>query len=466
MKRFYQQLIVLFYCVLCLTGGTALAQASKGFQGPVTTITIDGPINPATNDFLRTSIAKASELDSRLLVVTLNTPGGLLPSMQKMVEALLEAPLPVAVFVSPSGGGAVSAGVFVTMAAHVAAMAPGTTIGAAHPVLGTGGDIKGDMRMKIENFTVALITAIAEQRNRNARWAERAVRESVSITDREAVEENVVDLVAADVDRLLEKIEGRTVQVNSNPVVLSGLSSAPRQEITMSIKQEVVNILADPNVAVLLGLAAMIGLGIELYHPGAILPGVIGAICLILSLTSAQVLPISYGGLGLLLLGMLFFGVEIFVPSFGIWGVAGIVCFVLGAIYFIDDEMVWSGKGFGVNPYLVGGFAAFGGMSLLTLVTVAVRVKNSKVATGREGMIGERGRVIEEFVSDNGQFVGRVEAMGSIWKARAQTISEASFERGVKIVVRGIEPGMVLVVEAIDVVESVDVESVDKKEFV
>jgi membrane-bound serine protease (ClpP class) len=216
----------------------------------------------------------------------------------------------------------------------------------------------------------------------------------------------------------------------------------------MSLKQIVVNVLADPNVAVLLGLAAMIGIGIELYHPGAVLPGVLGAICLVLSLTSAQVLPISYGGVSLLVLGVLFFGVEIFVPSFGIWGVAGIVCFVLGSIYFIDDQMVWSGKGFGVNPYLVGGVAAIGGLAMMALVTVAVRVKNRKVATGREGMIGERGRVIEAFAMDNSQLVGRVEAMGSIWSARASSNTATGYQPGLQIVVKAIEPGMVLVVEA------------------
>lgn len=435
--------LFIFLLALCVP---SIAIASN----PVVTISIDGPINPATNDFLRTSISKAESMDARLLIVNLNTPGGLVPSMQKMVEALLEAPLPVVVYVSPSGGGAISAGVFVTMAAHVAVMAPGTTIGAAHPVLGTGGDIKGDMRMKMENFMVALITAIAEQRDRNTKWAEDAVRESVSITDREAVTLKVVDFTAASEQRLLEKLEGKTVKIDGRPIVLKNLADAPRTEIKMSFKQEVVNILADPNVAVLLGLGAMIGLGIELYHPGALLPGIFGAICLVLSLTSAQVLPISYGGLGLLLLGVVFFGVEIFVPSFGIWGVSGIICLILGSIYYIDTDMVFSNNEFGVNKGLVGTLAAFGGLSLFGLVSMAVKVRNRKITTGKEGLKGKKGKVLESFVlnEEQGILEGRVRVDGSIWSARAsKEINLESLTKGDPIFVEDIETGMVLVVK-------------------
>jgi len=416
----------------------------------VVKISINGPINPATNDFLRTSIAKAKSDDASLLLVNLNTPGGLVPSMQKMVEALLEAPLPVVVYVSPSGGGAISAGVFVTMAAHVAVMAPGTTIGAAHPVLGTGGDIKGDMRMKMENFMVALITAIAEQRGRNVEWAEQAVRESVSITDKEAVATKVVDFTAADENRVLEKLSGRTVQVDGRPITLKDLSSVPRTEIKMSLKQEVVNILADPNIAVLLGLGAMIGLGIELYHPGALLPGIFGAICLILSLTSAQVLPITYGGIGLLLLGLVFFGVELAVPSFGIWGISGIICLVLGSIYYIDSDMIWSSKEFGVNRGMVGTLAALGGLSLFGLVSMAVKVSNQKVTTGKEGLVGELGKVLDSFVlnEEQGVLEGRVRVDGSIWRAKASKENKLErLSRGDPIAVEKIEAGMVLFIK-------------------
>ncbi len=407
--------VLLATCVwsLCLV---VQAQSSGG----IVVIRINGPINPAADDYLRSSLQKAKEQNAQLFVLELNTPGGLLTSMQTMVESLLDSPIPTVVYVSPSGAGAISAGVFITMAGNFAVMAPGTNIGAAHPVLSGGEDVKGHMGEKVENFAVSLIKAIAEQRGRNVAWAEQAVRESVAITDREALQEKVIDFVASDLDRVLEQIEGKTVTVKGASITLKDLQHAPRRHIEMNLKQKVVNILSDPNIAILLGLGAMLGIGIELYHPGAILPGVVGVVCLILSLTAGQVLPISQGGLALLLLGATFFVVELFIPSFGIWGAAGIICLVLGSIYFIDTDQVWSASGFAVDKLMVGTVAACVGSLLMVVCYLALKSSTRKVSTGQEGLIGKVAKAHNDFTpgKQDGWFEGRVFVMGEIWRAR------------------------------------------------
>ena len=388
-------------------------------SGPVYIITISGAITPATDDFLKTSIEKAEQRAARLLVVRLDTPGGLLTSMQTMSGAILEAPMPTVVYVSPGGAGAISAGVFVTMAAHFAVMSPGTTIGAAHPVTGGGGDVEGDMGTKVENFAVSLIKTIAKERDRNIEWAEKAVRESVAITDSEAVDLKVVDFVAADMDSLLSKIEEEERIVKNRKFSLKGVAGAERIRGEMSFKQEVVALLADPNIAILLGLLAFAGIGIELYHPGGIIPGLVGGISLILSLISSQVVPIRTGGVLLLLLGGALFVAELFIPSFGVWGICGIICLVLGSIYFVDTDVVWSSPEFSVNMVGVGTSAAVIGILLLWLCFVAIRTTKKRSLTGAEALIGKQGRVIEEFrpVFEEKCLRGKVSLMGEIWHA-------------------------------------------------
>ncbi len=439
--------IVLFVslCLLFVCAFSPVSAQNTGTSGPILVGTIDGPINPATDDYLKTLVARAQSEDARLIVLRLNTPGGLLTSMQTMVRVLLESDIPIVVYVSPRGGGAISAGVFLTLAADVAVMAPGTTIGAAHPVLGDGSNVQGDMREKLENFTVSLITAIAEQRGRNVRWAEQAVRESVAITDREAMEEGVVDMIAGDMDSLLNKLEGKTLSVKGQPKTLRNLASAPRVEVEMSLKQIVVNILADPNIAILLGLGALLGIAIELYHPGGVLPGVFGVVCLILSLAAGQVLPISSAGVMLLCLGFILFGVELFIPSFGVWGAAGIVSMVLGAIYFLDTDQVWSGSGYGVNRWAIGSMAALSGSLILGVVYMALRAGELKVATGAESMVGSLGTVRTAFAPDKndaGVLVGKVDLLGTIWNARLEVGTDASEVE--------IQPGDSVRVDAVD----------------
>ncbi len=434
-----------FTAVILFSISTALAA-----NGPVMIAEISGTINPATDDYLRTALKKAEERNARLFVLKLNTPGGLLPSMQSMVEMLLQAGVPTVVYVSPQGGSATSAGVFVTMAGHFAAMAPGTTIGAAHPVLGGGGDIQGDMREKIENYAVSLGRAIAEQRGRNVKWAEAAVRESVSITDREAVAEKVVDFSASDLPRLLEELEGKSANVRGTSVTLAGLASSPQEVIEMNLRQQVANFLSDPNIAMLLGLGALLGIGIELYHPGAILPGVFGAVCLVLSLIAAQVVPINTGGLLLLVLSGVLFIAEVFAPSFGVLGVAGVVCLILGSLYFVDTDEVWSQTGFTVQRGLIGTLAGVTGGLLLLVSSVAMRAQKGRFHTGKEGLEGKDAVTVTDFVPDTqGGASGRVRVMGEIWQARIDSSGSVLPKAGDVLAVVAVDEGLRLLVRTI-----------------
>jgi membrane-bound serine protease (ClpP class) len=411
-------------------------------ESPVIVLEINGTINPATDDYLKTGLAAAKEAKASAVVVKLNTPGGLLTSMQSMVQSLLESDIPTIVYVSPSGASATSAGVFITLAGHVAVMAPGTTIGAAHPVGSGGEDIQGDTRTKVENFSVSLIRAISEQRSRNVQWAEKAVRESVSITDRDAVAEKIIDFSANDLDSLLEQLGGRTVSVKGSPTTLPELKSAPRKSIPMSFKQQVVNILSDPNIAMFIGLAALAGIGIEFYHPGLILPGVIGAICLILSLTAAQVLPINIGGAALFGLGVMFIVIETLSPGIFIWGIAGVICLVLGSVYLIDTEVLWGFGSYQIDYASVGGSAGLLGVVLLLLGAAAAKAIRSPVQSGLESLIGQSAVVKEPFKVVGEFATGRIELNGELW--RAEIPGETPLQPGDRVKVVAMGDGMVL----------------------
>jgi len=440
--RFVRLSLVLWTLLLLLS---LLPLSSAAGDGPIVIATISGTINPATDDYLKTAVHRAEEQHARLFILRLNTPGGLVPSMQSMVETLLSASIPTVVYVWPQGGGATSAGVFVTMAGNFAVMAPGTTIGAAHPVMGGGSDIQGDMREKIENYAVSLSRAIAEQRGRNVKWAEDAVRESVSITDRDAVAEKVVDFSASDLDRILEELEGKPVTVRGVTSNLQGLKSASREEVPMNLRQQVTALLADPNIAMLLGLGAMLGIGVELYHPGAIFPGVFGAICLVLSLIAGSVIPINTGGLLLLLLSAAFFVSELFIPS-GVLGVAGVISMILGALYFVDTDQVWSASGFTIERGMIGTAAGIVGGLLLLVSTVALRAQREKVKTGREGLVDQQVSVVTDFQFDAGlgMLLGRVRVMGEIWKARMVSDDTEPPKAGEKLFIQEVEDGLSL----------------------
>jgi membrane-bound serine protease (ClpP class) len=282
---------------------SAMAQPQDAPSPHVDLIVIDGSINPAVDDFIRESIARAKSKGARALIIQLDTPGGLLSSTRTIVKEIFAAPVPVIVYVAPTGSGAGSAGVFITLSAHIAAMAPGTNIGAAHPVAGGGQEVKGVMGEKIENFVASFSETIARQRGRNAEWAIQAVRKSVSITEKEALKQNVIDIVAKDIDDLLQQAHGRKVDLDGRESTLD-LRSARVVRLEMSLKQRVLNAIANPNIAYLLMMAGILGLYFEFSNPGVIFPGVAGAICLLLAFASLQVLPFNYVGLILILLGI------------------------------------------------------------------------------------------------------------------------------------------------------------------
>ena len=376
-------------------------------------IIIDGPISPATDDFITSAIELADDGGALALVVQLDTPGGLLQSTKTIVQAILSAPLPVIVYVAPGGASATSAGVFITLSGHIAAMAPGTTIGAAHPVSGGGADIEGDMGKKVENFAVSFIGSIAEQRGRNVEWAEAAVRESVSITESEAVEQQVVDVIAGGIDELTELIDGRTVNVAGEDVVLdfsSARTPAGRVIVVdheMTLRQRVLNVITDPNIAYLLMMAGMLGLYMEFSNPGTIFPGVAGAICLLLALQASQVLPINLTAIMLLILGMSFMVAELFLPSFGVLGFGGLLALTLGSLFLYTPESQLI-----VDRSLILASVMMFGAALLLILTVIVRDRKRRARTGAEGLVGEIGKAVGAIDG-----TGRVRVHGEYWNA-------------------------------------------------
>ena len=386
-------------------------------------IVIDGSINPAVASFVHESIARAHDEDAPALVIQLDTPGGLLPSMQVIVKDILAAPLPVIVYVAPSGGGAGSAGVFITLAAHVAAMAPGTSIGAAHPVGGAGEDIKGTLGRKIVNYTASFSEAIAHKRGRNVEWAAKAVRKSVSITAEEAARLNVVDFVAKDLDEVVARADGRTVDVAGESRKLA-LGKAVRgaeghvrvHTYEMRLSQRVLNVIADPRIASLLMMAGLLGLYIEFTHPGLAFPGVAGAICLILALAALHVLPVNTSALALLLLGVALLVAEAFLPTFGVIGAGGLVAFVLGALFLFDVAET----GVVVPKSLVFGVAGAVAGIMLVVATLVARSQRAQASLGAEGMVGAvgvaRGRLAP---------VGPVLLRGEYWTAESDEVVDA-----------------------------------------
>jgi membrane-bound serine protease (ClpP class) len=400
---------IILLLLIALGAGVLAAQSKDAAPPHVDLIAIDGSINPAVDDFIRESIARAKNNGARALVVQLDTPGGLLTSTRTIVKEMLGAQVPVMVWVGPSGAGAGSAGVFITLAAHVAAMAPGTNIGAAHPVAGGGQEVKGVMGEKIENFTASFSESIAQKRGRNAEWAIEAVRKSVAITESDALKKNVIDIVAKDIDDLLKQADGRKVDLDGKPHVLA-LKDSKVTRHEMSSKQKVLNILADPNIAYLLMMAGLLGLYMEFSHPGVIFPGVAGAICLLLALASFQLLPLNYTGLALIALGIALLAAEMFVPSFGFLGIGGIIALAIGSLFLFDTES----SDLIVDRSIV--FTAVGTVGAIMLALSYLVFKSQKLTqtTGMDGLIGEIGEVREKLDP-----AGKVFVHGEYWNAEA-----------------------------------------------
>jgi membrane-bound serine protease (ClpP class) len=375
----------------------------------VVSIHIDATINPAIASFIHSSIEKAQKEKAQCLIIHLNTPGGLLKATRTIVGDIIDAPVPVVVYVSPPGAQAGSAGVFITLSAHIAAMTQGTNIGAAHPV-GMQGGMDTTMSEKVTNDAVAFIRTIAEKRNRNAEWAENAVRNSVSVTASVALQQKIIDLIANDDNELLQELDGRNVQLNSGTVTLH-TKDAKMQEYEMSMIEKLLNILSDPNVAYILMMLGFYGLMFELYNPGSILPGVVGVICLVLAFYSLNTLPINYAGLALIIFALLLFILEIKIASHGVLAIGGIVSLVLGSMMLIRRDAGLVGQ---ISWTVILSVTIVTTLFFLFVIGMGLKAQRLKPATGSEAMIGEVGEATEELDP-----LGMVFLHGELWQAES-----------------------------------------------
>jgi membrane-bound serine protease (ClpP class) len=399
-------------------------------------IDVDGPINPASAGFIADSIAQAQASGAGALVIQLDTPGGLLSSARSTVKALLNSPIPVIVYVAPAGATAASAGTFVLEAANIAAMAPGTTIGAAHPIDMGGGDLQGTLGEKIENFTASFAKSIAYQRGRNADWVEQAVRHSSAINEHEALSRHVIDFVAPDLQNLFRQLSGRQVMVAGGRKITLQLTDAVVDRHPMRFGEKVLNRLADPNLMYLLMLAGLLGLYFEFAHPGIFLPGAVGAICLLLALVSFEVIPINLAALLLIFLGAGLLVSELFITSHGILGIGGLIAFFLGSLFLVD----MSQTDVVVDRTTIAGAAIAFSALVLGIGYVAFKERRRPAATGQQGLIGELGEVREAVGPGN---TGSVRVHGELWRA----VSDVPLPPGTHVRVMAVS-GLQIVVTA------------------
>ena len=401
------QIRCISFLTLAIIAGMIMVEPVIADGSPVYLIEINGAISPGNADFLETAIDRANNEGAGCLIIVLDTPGGLAESMRKMVMGIYASQIPVVVYVAPSGARAASAGVMITMAADVAAMAPGTHIGAAHPVQAGGKDIGETMAEKVTNDMVAFVKSIANRRGRNVEWAEKAVRESVSATETEALEQKIIDLVARDLDQLIEQINGR--QVDGKDAI--NIDPAKRVWIKATLRNRVLKALSDPNIAYILMMIGLAGLYFELAHPGVILPGVIGSIALILAFYSFHTLPVNIAGFLLIVLALIFFIMEMKITSFGLLSVAGIICLLLGSSMLVERSSGLPGISWRVilpTLTVVGGF-------FVVIAGLVFRAQFHRPMTGGSGMIGEIGVVKKPLTPD-----GRVQIHGELWFARCK----------------------------------------------
>ena len=402
-----------------------LAASSAWADSTVVVATYEGVINPVTAEYFHDALAFAEANRAQAIIWQLDTPGGLDTSMRLIIKDITGSAIPVVLYVAPSGGRAASAGVFITLAAHIAAMAPGTNIGAAHPVAMGGGEMDKTMKEKVENDAVAYVKSIAEQRGRNVAWAEDAVRKSVSVTEKEALQLKIIDLVAEDLQVLLEKLDGRKATTSAGTTTLKTKGEAILT-FSMGWRLEMLKALSDPNIAYVLMTIGMIGVLAELYNPGAILPGIVGAISLILAFYSLQSLPVNYAGVLLVLLGVVLFILEATVTSYGLLAIGGVASMILGGLMLVKTDAPFLKISWSVILPVVTLAAGFS----LFVVGMGVRAMRRQPTTGSEGMVGLVGVAKTSLTPQ-----GKILVHGELWDA----ISEQSLQPGDQVEVTRVE---------------------------
>lgn len=396
---------------------------------------MSGVISPASSAYILRAISIAEEKNGVCLIIKLDTPGGLDESMREITKRILNTRVPVVIYVAPRGARAASAGVFILYSSHIAAMAPGTNIGAAHPVGMGGGKIDTVMASKVTNDAVAYLQSLAKARNRNIEWAEKAVRQSASIDDETALKIGVCEVLADDEVDLINKLDGKEVRILDETIRLN-TKSAPLKKISMSLREKLLLILTNPNIAYILLLLGIYGLFFELQNPGMIFPGVVGAICLILGFYALHLLPVNYAGLALILLSAIFFILEIYVTSHGLLSVGGVISLIVGSLILFESDLPFLRVSWEVIMVVVIITIIFVGL----LLFLGIKAQFRKPAAGKEGLLGEQGITRSE-VNREG---GTVFVHGELWNA----VSDTPIKKGVKIKVIGSQ-GMVLKVEQI-----------------
>ncbi len=403
--------IIMTICGLVFSQGqlTTPWGQEKSDKPLVYLLDVDGSINPAVLDYLTKGIEKATTNKASCLIIRLDTPGGVVTTTKSIIKEMSSAKLPIVVYVAPSGSSAASAGTFITMTADVAAMAPGTNIGAAHPVASGGQDIPQTMSDKVVNDLTAFLRGMVTKKGRNAEWAEKSIRESVSITAKEAFDIKVIDLVADSVPDLLTKIDGKKIDKDGQTYTLQ-TKDARIERVATGWRFKILDVVANPNVASLLMMGGLIGLLAEFYSPGLIFPGVVGAICLALSAFAFQVLPVNYVGILLIILAMIFFILELKVASYGMLAVSAIISLTLGLIMLFETEEAAMQVSWTVIVPMVATVSLF----FIVVLGLIVKARLSKPRTGEEGLIGEVGISMTDVNAG-----GRVAIHGEVWNARA-----------------------------------------------
>lgn len=442
------------FLIICLAIGVAAytvdaadnaANAQETDSGSIYVLSVNGAIGPALYNYMKNGFEEASTNNAQLIIVELNTPGGLLSTTREMATLIINSRIPVAVHVTPAGGHAASAGTFIAYASHVAAMAEGTNIGAATPIqMGGSSDKKPEedgktdapastnkdaLDLKALADTNAFIRSLAKMRGRNVEWSQKAVTNGDSLTAQEAFDNKVVEIIANDREELLGKLENRTIRVTSGTNKTLKLRSVPVIEYKQDFKTKLLTVLTDPNIAMILISIGITGLTLEFYNPGSMVGGVIGGICLLIGFYAMNILPINMTGLLLVLLGFGMLVAEIFIPSFGILGIGGVLAFVLGASMMFEGDSM---PGLALDMGLVYGIAAFAFMTMIGTSMLLARSMKMQPTTGPEGMLGAPGEVVEWA---NGH--GYVQVHGELWQATSSL--NHSYSKGDKVTISGFE---------------------------